>query len=132
MVTVLDGKGRGFVAEVDSDNRLSTFAVTESELIDRIEAAKGYSISSGRLDLTDTSADGILYFKSDETNDVFINGIHIQIGESAGATDSILAEIIRNPTTGTLISDANVQTPVNFNFGSSDTLSGDSFSASAT
>jgi len=131
MVLIDDGKGRGFKAEVDSSNQLKVFSVTESELIDRIEAAKGYSISSGILDLTNTSANGILYFKSNESNDVFVNGLHVQIGESAGATDALLIELIRNPSTGTLISDANTVTPVNFNFGSSDTLSGDSFLASA-
>jgi len=50
------------------------------------------------------------------------NRVFYNAGPSTGGTGDFLAEVIRNPTTGTLISAGAAFTPINLNFGSSKEL----------
>jgi len=116
-----DGKGRGFSAEVDEKQRLSTLAVTVGAELYSADSGNAYNINTGNITM---SASGtLLYLKNTGDADIVISTLIVGLGSG---TVSDLAEItvIRNPTGGDLITDATpVPMNVNRNFGSSNSLS---------
>lgn len=135
-----NGVGDGTKARVDGNNQLHVFAVTENEQNSAAEHGYLFNINTGIIALTGTSDSAVLYFKNNESpingesNIIISNLIFGLFTRSATVTDTACATIIRNPTAGTIIDDANVAPIIsNSNFGSSNTLD-DSliYSASAT
>ena len=135
-----NGVGDGKKARVDSNNQLHVFAVTEDEQNSAAEHGYLFNINTGLIALTGTSDSAVLYFKNNEgaingeSNIIITSLIFGLYTRSATITDTATATLIRNPTAGTIIDDANVASMIsNSNFGSSNTLD-DSliYSASAT
>ena len=135
-----NGVGDGKKARVDSNNQLHVFAVTEDEQNSAAEHGYLFNVNTGIIALTGTSDSAVLYFKNNESaingesNIIITSLIFGLYTRSATITDTATATLIRNPTTGTIIDDANVASMIsNSNFGSSNTLD-DSliYSASAT
>jgi len=114
-VLIEDGKGKGFSAEVDSDNRLATRSTSVSE-------AHHISEDDGQAYMTDASttanaltltatAGAILLIRNDSDDKDLV--IHIvTVSTSAAGTILILR---KNDTIGT-IADNNTETPENMNF----------------
>ena len=122
---ILDGTGTGKSAKVDNNNQLHTFSVTETENQQSTRLGNSYNINTGTIGLTSSTESGVLYFKNDEApvngeSSFVIDAIAIGIdnqGTQAGACNITL---VRNPTGGTLISNAvAVSMNQNRNFGSS-------------
>ncbi len=127
---ITDGVGTNRAAEVDSQNRLSTKAVSISERANATVEANSYNLNSGLITLTTAGESGVLYLKNNDLRDLHIDAIIVILGPSTGgaATDTTQIVFYKNPTTGTLISaatDADVKS--NRNFGSSITLTADLF-----
>lgn len=124
-----DGKGRGYRAAVTANNRLETLAIAESRAAD-ISKREGtaFVVPSGFISLTTTgSFNGILYLKNTSaTNDLFID----KIRTCSDTMGDVKAKLIRNPSTGTLISDANDAAKLSSNLGSNNLFEGDAFTAS--
>jgi hypothetical protein len=111
-----------------SDNRLFTHAISETEAAHSAEIGDAYNINTGTIGLTSTTASGVLYLKNNENQDLFIEAFAAGIGSAGTTTDVATITMIRNPTTGTLISDATaVDINQNRNFGSSKTLTADAY-----
>jgi len=128
MGTLNDG-GTGYSAHVDKNNQMHSFCVTETEANSSVENGKGYNINTGIIALTGTADSGVFYFKNVESpingeTDIVIDTVIIGINTiSATATEHPIATIIRNPTAGTVVSDASaVSMNSNSNFGSGNTL----------
>lgn len=135
-----NGVGDGKKARVDSNNQLHVFAVTEDEQNSAAEHGYLFNVNTGIIALTGTGDSAVLYFKNNEgaingeSNIIITSLIFGLYTRSATITDTATATLIRNPTAGTIIDDANVASMIsNSNFGSSNTLD-DSliYSASAT
>ncbi len=125
-VIIKDGTGTGAAVKVSSDNMLSTTAVTETQQEHAITAGDGYNLASGRLPLTSTDESAIFYVENTETADLVINSVFINTSNSAGTLVGAQPtfRVYRNPTGGTIVSDAtDVLTISNNNFGSRQTLS---------
>jgi len=123
---------------VDKNFQAHVFAVTETEKNAAVERGQAFNINTGLIALTGTASSAVLYFKNNETplngtSDVVIDSIIIGINTiSATITEHPIVTIVRNPTGGTIVSDANDASMVsNSNFGSSNTLD-DSLIYSAT
>jgi len=134
-----DGTGKGVSARVDSNKQLHVFSVSESEQNSALEAGFLYNINTGLIALTGTGDSACLYIKNDESaingeSALIISSIIVGLFDrSATVTDDAVATIIRNPTTGTIIDDANVCPMIsNSNFGSSNNLDSLCYAASAT
>lgn len=124
---ILDGKGKGIAAQVDSSNRLRTHAVTKSEGLHSSEEGNGYNINTGLITSVNGNA-SLLYIKNNETKDLVIESIIVGIFEGITHSDDPYMSIIRNPTGGDIISDATaVQSNVNRNFASNNVLVADVF-----
>lgn len=130
MTKIQDGTGSGNLMKVDSANRAHSLAVTKSEQNSATERADSYNINSGLVTLTDATEQGILYLKNNEDRDFIITAFVAIMGPSTGglSTDTTHIRMYKNPTTGTLISEA-VASDIksNRNFGSSLTLDADCF-----
>jgi hypothetical protein len=125
---IKDGTGSGKVAKVDNNNQLHTFSVTETENQQSTRLGNSYNLNTGTIGLTSSTASGVMYFKNDEApvngeSSFIIDAIAVGIdnqGTQAGACNITL---VRNPTGGTLISNAvAVDMNQNRNFGSSKEL----------
>lgn len=130
------GRGVSIGMHVNENESATVFAVTESEASQAAEEGNGYNINTGTIALTGTGTSGLLYFKNDEDFDFVVTAIAVGMGtRSATITDAANVTIIRNPTGGTVVSDASVVAmSSNNNFGSSNALKSTTlaYAASAT
>jgi len=125
-MVITNGVGDGLRARVDKNNRLNTFAVTKDEAKDAAIDGREYNINTGSIAFSTNSSTRttILYFKSDEDRDYIVRGIAVALGtRTATISDAANVWIVRNPTSGTTITNANDCDMIsNTNFGSNKTL----------
>jgi len=120
MSTIIeDGNGTGKKAQVDSSNRLEVSATVHPELhFNSKEDKLAFDFSTGDF-ISITSADtetGIFYMKNDSTTkSVVISTIRVC------ANQVHKVKVYKNPTGGTLISNATAGVVTNLNFTSSNT-----------
>ena len=131
-IEIKDGNGTGYRAKVNENKRVETFSITETRIAD-ISARVGESfiLTSDFVSLTTTASfSGMMYIKNTNSEKtLFIDKIRVcGTGSSMG---SLQAKMIKNPTTGTLISDANAGLTVPANLGSNETFTGLNYAASA-
>lgn len=128
---ILDGTGKGNRARVNDNKRLETFSVTESRIADvSNRVGESFIITSDFVSLTTTASfNGMLYIKNDDPDKVlFIDKIRIcGTGSSMGSMQS---KFYKQPTAGTLISEANAGIVVPSNLGSNVEFAGTVYSAS--
>ena len=104
---ILDGLGTGRTARVTERNQLDTFAVCQNRVADISEYnGNAFIIASDFISLTTTASfSGVLYFKNTSTtSQLFIKTIRVC---ADGAMGDMQVKIIKNASTGTLISDEN-------------------------
>ena len=124
---IQDGTGTGNRAKVDVKNRLHTFATVETGGTESALDGDLYNANSGTIVLTSSNTSSLLYMKNTDGFDWIVNRVFYNAGTSTGGTGDFLAEVIANPTSGTLISDANALAIHNLNFGSPKELDALSF-----
>ena len=125
---ILDGTGTGAKTKVDSDNRLHTFSISEGLSLDAAKNGENYNINTGSISLTSANESAVLYIKNNEDKNFVIEDVIVILGASTGGTGDLTIELIRNPSTGTIISGAsNADVVGNRNFGSSRELVADVF-----
>jgi hypothetical protein len=124
MIRIESGSGTGNVAKVGADFRLQVRSITVSNIQEETNKGNAYDLHSGLISITGTSASGLLYFKNNEDRDFHISVIAVGITAAAGGfANSVEVTVVRNPTAGTLISNATpIQISQNRNFGSTNTL----------
>ena len=115
-----DGKGTGYKARIDSDNRVHAHSVSATEELEAVKTGDAYNINTGPI--TFSAAGTLLYIKNNEDNDLVLDSL--AFGAGSGTTSDIGELTLElNPTGGDLISDATaVDMNVNRNVGSSKTL----------
>ena len=126
-----DGTGDGYSARVDAGKNLHTFARSISEKKQATEDGDAYNINTGVITLTDAVDTPLLYLKNNELRDFHVDLIVLYMGTSTGGTATLGVEytIIRNPTTGTIITSTPTDAPMesNANFGSNNTATVDAY-----
>lgn len=125
MTMIEDGKGTGLRAQVNSKNRLVTETVTFDREDDAISSEVGYQLTSGQVIYTSGGTPaGVFFMKNLEAVDVVLDRVVLMIGTATGATGDWFHRIIRNPTGGSLISNAIPGGISNSNHGSANILNG--------
>ena len=119
---IQDGTGGAFRAKVDEDNHLHTRSVNESGGTDAALVGNLYNINTETINLTSANASALLYMKNTDSKPWVLNRVFYNAGPSTGGSDDFLAEVIANPSTGTLISGGTAITAHNLNFGSPQAL----------
>ena len=121
--TIRDGKGRGYLAGVNSDNQLITRATAvEQRLHSSIDGAY-FEATTGEITLTDAVKTPMIYVKNDNTDQgtVFvIDRVFFDVWGTTGGTGNGTLEYYKNPT----ITGGTDIIPVNSNFGSGNTMEG--------
>ena len=123
---IKDGSGSGNTTKVNQANRLLTSSVTTVAGNDAAMQGVSFNHNTGLMTFTDGGEYAGIYLRNDGSNDYIITALAVGIGVLSG-TVSDVAEItiIRNPTAGSIITNA-VALPVNVNrnFASPKTFNG--------
>ena len=84
MSAVIRSGSSGFTADVDSDNRLTTFAVTQAENVSNARKGQAFFITHEIVELTDATESVVFYCKNDDTVQWILEDIKVAFGKSAG------------------------------------------------
>lgn len=126
MAEAIKDPSTGNGMHVDENFQAHVFAVTEDEQRQAAQDGREYNINSGTIAMSTNSSTRttLLYLKNDEDNDFIITTIALGLGtRSATVSDLANVYIVRNPTGGTTITNANdADMKSNTNFGSNKTL----------
>jgi hypothetical protein len=120
--TIIDGSGRGYSAKVTENQQVLTLAVMENIDSHHTFQSDGYNYNTGNITLTSGSKSALVYIKNNDNRDIVITTLVYNIGVNAGGSGNNLVQVERNPTGGTIVSNAVAQVPVNRDFGSANTL----------
>jgi len=123
MTFVLKSGSSGNTAEVDDSNRVQAFSTSQTDSTARAINGDSFNINTETVTLTTATASALLYVRNDDTVDWIVPRVFYNAETSTGGTGGWLAEILANPTDGTLIDSGTTITPHNFNFGSPKVLS---------
>lgn len=126
-----DGTGSGKKASVNANNRLDTFSITETRIADiSNREGRSFILTSDFVALTTTgSFNGMIYLKNTSTDrDMYID--RVRICGTGTSMNAMQCRFVKNPTTGTLISDANDGISVASNLGSNEEFTGINYAAS--
>lgn len=125
-ITIKDGTGSGNVAKVTDEKRLETSAVTETEKDHACILGDTYNINTGDITLTDANETTVLYIKNNESNPLVLTALIYNLGASTGGSGDVKINVLRNPTTGDIVTNASaVEAVSNQNYGSSKSLTAD-------
>lgn len=127
MTQITDGTGSGHKVKIDGNNRMSAVTVASTETEEATHLGNSYNINSGVITLTNDVDTPVVYLKNNETAEIHITGTAYGMWTSTGGSPTdIQITLIRNPTVGTIITNANpVAINSNRNYGSAKTLTGD-------
>ncbi len=124
--TIRDGIGSGKEAKVNNNNRLSTTSITESEADFATEEGTRYNLNTGTITLTDANNTTVFYLKNNEDSDLIVTALIYNLGNSTGGSGDLTIDVVRNPTAGDIVTNANtVDIIQNQNHGSTRALSAD-------
>jgi len=108
---IRDGTGKGFLAEVDSDNRLTTRAVTQSELAFAAESmAKSFSVYGKRNFVAANTNENIFYMTYTGTGQLHIQSVTFSSNSSSAKVEMYFL--------ATSVSGGTAVVPLNLNRGS--------------
>jgi hypothetical protein len=96
---IQDGKGRGFLASVDNNNRLVTSAVNQTTFEEASAKGLGFNLNTEFVSITVGTQTPLFYFKNNEPYDVLISAWFIGLGVAGGSpTENALLKVWANPT----------------------------------
>lgn len=128
-IEIEDGEGSSRRAGVDPRFRLKVASLTETESNYHTSLGLKFNVNTGDITLTNASKTTVLFFKNNDNRDVIIDALIYNLGATNGTGD-ILIDVVRNPTTGDIVTNANspqvgTGEEANMNYGSSTTLDAD-------
>ena len=122
MEMIRDGKGRGYLASINSDNQMVTRATAIEQRLHSTIDEFYYEATTGVVTLTDANETGIIYLKNDNTQGLVmvIDRFFFDIWASTSGTGGGTLKYYRNPT----ITGGTDIVPNNTNYGSVKTATG--------
>lgn len=110
------------------NNRLLVTATSSDESKQAALDGGAFNINTGNITLTNAAKSAVLYFKNNGDVDLIIDTLFYILGTSTGGAGNFFIEVVRNPTTGTIITNAiPVSININRNFGSNNVISGTAY-----
>lgn len=123
-----DGTGRGNKCRVNDENKLETFAINQNSANFHNNSGNRYNLNTDDTTITNDGESVLLYIKNNESRELVIDAFVIILGASTGGSGDAKGYIYRNPTLGTIISNATPMSIIsNLNYGSSNALTADIF-----
>ena len=111
-----DGTGKGYTAKVDSENRLHTHAFGVTMTQSAAFGGDNYFISSGILNLSNSSESAIFYLQNISQLDMFMHRQYTLLGPSTGGDGSVIIRFYIGPTGGTIVDNEEAVNAVNSRF----------------
>lgn len=99
--SILDGTGRGYLAQVDDENRLVVYATTLPLLESKSQQGEAFNLNTGLVPITVATETPLLYFLNAGISDVTIAAFFIGVGTSTlvgPVTDNIIMRVYADPT----------------------------------
>jgi hypothetical protein len=120
---ILDGAGDGFRVKVCREKRLFTTGEDFTGSLIATISGFTFSFASGAITLTSANPSALLYVKNNSDIHLIIESVRFQAFDSTGGAGGIPTwTLLKNPTSGTIISGGTVANPSNANFGSQNTV----------
>ena len=113
-----DGRGTGRAAEVDTEFKVRTAAITESEFAHAGELGDAFQIGSSYPSLTTSDESAILYIRNNGERPLFVESFDYSWNKTAGIDGGALLSIYKNITAGTVLDNALSAEVRNYNLGS--------------
>ncbi len=126
-LSIKDGAGGGNFAAVTVNNRLKTTGVDLTLTEAASESGDTYNLSSGDITLNTTGENALFYLKNNEDRNLIINAFVVNIKDYVGTAGQPTLRILRDPTAGTIVTNAVNAVELNRNFGSTNTLDANIF-----
>lgn len=132
---VIKNGATGDTAQVNPKGYLRTVALTEDIKDHAADTgiAQKYNINTGDITLTSANKTSVLYVKNTSSaGDMIVTAFIYNLGNTTGGSGDVKFDIIRNPTAGDIITNANnvlvgAGTEANQNFGSANIMTGSFF-----
>lgn len=123
---IQDGSGSGHFLKVDDTGRAQAFSVSATLQNQAAITGDSYNVNTGSINLTSSNESAVAYIKNNGDTPVHILQLGYLVGASTGGTGEFVVTIKRNPTNGTITSNAlPVDMNVNKNFSSTKQLNVD-------
>ncbi len=118
MASIDDGKGRGFRAGVDQTGRLEVASATFSEELLSTYSGDAFGLGTGTVSFTSSTQSAILYVKNEDPRPLVLDRVRVMLGTATGGSGDWRISFQRNPTAGTIVSNALASGVTNLNHGS--------------
>jgi hypothetical protein len=120
-------KGDG--AHVDINGHLHVESVNRVEKDHAAKFGWKFNINTGDITLTNATETSVLYIKNTGNDDMVVTALIYNLGATTSGTGDVKIDVIRNPTAGGIITNANnvlagAGVEANQNFGSTNTMTG--------
>ena len=123
-LSIEDGTGTSKRVKVTNSNRLCVSSLETTASTQAAIDGDSFNVASDIVEITDATQAALIHIKNTSQTPWIISRVYFHFGGSTGGVGSGEFCMIGNTTEGTLISNATIQTPVNFNIGSTKTLTG--------
>jgi len=117
-----DGRGEGTLAGVTLNHRLMTTGIDLNLTEAATESGDTYNLNSAETTLNTTGESALFYFKNLEDTNIIVTSIIIAIMDYVGTDGQPVLTVHRNPTGGTIVSNASDCNDQNRNYGSNKSL----------
>lgn len=127
--SIKDGAS-GSIALVDLNRNLHIQAVSEPLPDHACDLGQKFNVNTLDITLTNATKTTVLFMKNTGDDDLTITALIYNLGATASGTGDVLIDVIRNPTAGDIITNANDAgvpgggVASNQNFGSTEVISG--------
>lgn len=125
-IQIVGANGKNIGLGVDGRGRGLTATLSESESNYATTLGLKYNINTGNITLTSDAKTTVIYVKNNDNRDIIIDSLIYNLLNTTGGTGNVFIEVVRNPTTGGIITNANnvlvgSTDNANLNFGSTNT-----------
>jgi hypothetical protein len=124
----IKGGANGNVTNVGNNKRIWTETVNYPSSFESSYIGNAFNINTDTITLTTANKSAVCYVKNTGDLPLVISSLFYILGASTGGSGDLRADVLRNPTAGTIVTNAvDVGILENRNFGSSNTFSGDAY-----
>ena len=114
---------------IDANQHLHTEAVTRAEKDQAALKGWRFNINTGDITVTNATETSMIYVKNTGDDDLVVDSLIYNLGATTSGTGDVKIEVVRNPTAGGIITNANdvavgPGVSANQNFGSTNTMTG--------
>lgn len=98
MEQIRDGKGRGYLAAVNSDNELTARSTIVNQHTHSALDGNYFEVTTSQVTLTDANEKGIIHIDNTGTSTIIVDRVFYDVWESTGGTGGGILRYYKTPT----------------------------------